>query len=145
MGLDQLPRYGEPQTRAARSCGAGKGLKQALAHCQGNAWPIVQDLDDNAIFLSPRLDGDALGPVGVEFHRFQRLARIAQQIEQNAKQLLRIGVDLEPPGNSLLQHDLAIFWNSGSRGLVDQWGERKQRSLRSALLGAAIAKRVGGK
>ena len=93
MGAHQLGHDGEPQPDAAGAGRALEGLEQMRAGALGEPRAGVGHLDHHHGALAPAGDADlvAAGILGVA--ALERLHRVAREIEQDAEQLVGIGID----------------------------------------------------
>src|SRR3954470_14707274 len=87
MRLNELTRDCETKAGAAAACASCERQEQALAHIGGDAGTVVRDFDDDHVPLAPSFDENALAALGLRRHCFERLTRIAEQIQQHPKQL----------------------------------------------------------
>ncbi|HEY5338403.1 MAG TPA: hypothetical protein VIJ85_09385, partial [Rhizomicrobium sp.] len=73
----------------------------------------------------------------------QHLARIAEQVEKNAKKLRRIGVDFKNVFHVVMDQDVVFSIQRGLARLFDNRLEPHHAPLRRVLVGPSVAQRIG--
>ena len=93
MGAHQLGGDGEAQARAAGACGARKGLEQMRARLVRDAGPGVGHLDHHHRALAPAGEAHLIAAGVAIIAALERLHRVARKVEQDAEQLVGVGID----------------------------------------------------
>ena len=96
MGADQFGGNRQPEPAAAGPAGGLERLEQMVAGLWRHAGAGVGNLDDRDRAFAAPGDADLHGRGVARGPVFQRLRRVAHEVEQHAEQLIGIGVDGEP-------------------------------------------------
>ncbi len=139
MAARQIARDGKPKPRAARFCRCGEGLKQLFPHRGRDARPRIANLDLHAAPFAHRINRNRPALAGL-----QRLGGIAHEIEQDAMQLFAIGIHHQRRIDPVLERQHRRHPHRLAH-IIDNRREQNGFAFRWALVGAAIAQRVGGK
>jgi hypothetical protein len=93
MGLSQFAGYGEAKAGTAAAARAGKGLEQTRAQALWHARAIIDQLNNEHGAIPLKADTDPAADFRLG-RRLNGLAGIAQQIEQDAMELVWVGLHL---------------------------------------------------
>ena len=144
MPLDKLAGDGETQPRPVGTPRTRKGLEDPVPGALGQSWPIVSQGDDIALALAPPTRADHARPG--RGHHLDGLAGIAHQVDQDAVQLVGVGLDLDA-GLDLADEEDALrpigepaLLGGGGQGVGQDDGNKAWRRL----LGLAVGKDVAG-
>src|SRR5437868_3154507 len=142
MGADQFGGNGQPEPAAVGPARALESLEQVVAGFLRNARPGVGNLQDGNSALAPPGNTDLLGRGIALRPAFQRLLRVAHQIEQHAEQLIWVSVDGEPTFDRADPGDRGIrAYSCGFPNLRDNGLDRHHAAIGRCLLRAAIGQR----
>ena len=143
MALGQFAGDGQAQARAAGPAGAGKGLEQPRLEPLGHAGPGVGEVDHAEPLVLAQVDADHAVAVRVRLGQ-DRLARIAQEVDQDAVQLLGIGAEARVRPDR--GHETHAF--ASQAGVLGRGLQRRQHvqglELRRGLLALAVGQHVLG-
>src|ERR1700722_12072255 len=97
MGANKLGGDGEAEAASAGARRALERLEQVLTRFFGEAGPRIRYLDHDDGALAPSGNTDLITAGIARIAALQRLQGIARQIEQDAEQLIVVGLDDELP------------------------------------------------
>ncbi len=120
MRLSKFARNRKTQPRSAALSGPGKWPEQIFTHNRCNSRTVIANKNgDTAAFARCIYKDIAVLPPGLRDLRIQRLARIGDQIQQYAVELLRIGIDQNIRRNAIFEIQHSVFGKDYCGNLID--------------------------
>src|SRR5262245_58349510 len=142
VGANDLGGDRKPEAGAARPGAALKGLEQMIAGAFRHARTGVADADGDIAAVAGAADRQPAHHRRALVAALERLDGVATEIDEDAEELVGIGVDLQPGRDLVLEgYGRVADKAEGIGDVVDHAVERHQPPFGRRLAGAAIGER----